>query len=223
MHSTNAEKEKRPPRPPIARPITKDYASRSSLPSFSDNDGKKYINDKVSLNGPVSVSNTDKHDKRRRNKERPDRGVWATFRRSDESHRSEEPLSSSSLSAQVPSDSSDSIQVMEAKVGSESMTFPNSRTGLGSNAMTTNHMQPRHGEINFSRSGEIRSAGGGGRLSSAPVENALRHVGRRGPAPNFKEVDSSMSLAEARLSKRGPSGHGSHERQVWIQKSGSAS
>ncbi|KAJ6792095.1 regulator of nonsense transcripts UPF3-like [Iris pallida] len=223
MQTTNSEKDKRPPRPSIARPIAKDYASRSSLTSFSDNDSKRYINDKVSLNGPGSVSNTDKHDKRRRNKERPDRGVWATFRRSDESHPSEETLSSSSLSAQMPSDSLDSIQAMEAKVGSESLTLPNSCTGLGSNALTANHMPLRHGEISFSRSGEIRSGGGGGRLNPAPVENALRHVGRRGPAPNFKEVDSSMSLAEGRLSKRGPSGHGSHERQVWIQKSGSAS
>lgn len=50
-----------------------------------------------------------------------------------------------------------------------------------------------------------------------------RHVSRRGPMHGQKEVDSSPNFSEGKPSKRGGPGYGSHERQVWVQKSGSGS
>lgn len=50
-----------------------------------------------------------------------------------------------------------------------------------------------------------------------------RHVGR-GMPHGFKEFHRYPNFSEGKHSKRGgPSGHGFHERQVWVQKSGSAS
>ncbi|KAG0503999.1 hypothetical protein HPP92_004071 [Vanilla planifolia] len=50
--------------------------------------GKSHIDDKTASNeSHASVSiNDNKHDKRLRNKDRPDRGVWAPLRRADGSH-----------------------------------------------------------------------------------------------------------------------------------------
>lgn len=51
---------------------------------------------------------------------------------------------------------------------------------------------------------------------------SYRHVGRRGSLHGQKEVDGAPNFPEGKPSKRGgSSGYGSHERQVWVQKSGS--
>lgn len=226
--TTNVEKVKQRPRPPIAHPISRDSASISSFSSFPDDDSKRYINDKVALNVTYSVSSRGKHDKRTRNKGKPDLGVCFPSSHSDGSYYSEEIPSSCFLSAKISTDSLGSIQATEVKVGNENMAYPYSCLGDGCNAMTPNDMQLSHRDIEhdtprFSGSAEIRSLGGG-RIRLSPVENgSLRHVGGRGPAPNCKEVDSSFNLGEERFSRRGPIVHGSHERRVWVQKSGSAS
>lgn len=63
---------------------------------------------------------------------------------------------------------------------------------------------------------------GSGRVDFSSLDNGShRHVGRRARGP--KETDSSLSLTEGKSFKRGPTVYSSHERQVWVQKSGSAS
>ncbi|GFQ03956.1 regulator of nonsense transcripts upf3 [Phtheirospermum japonicum] len=83
--TSNQDREKRPPRPP-------------SLQSFQrDTNGAPEDNKVVPNNIPI-----EKQERRTRNKERPDRGVWTPLRHSDGSHASDESLSSSSASQTSP-------------------------------------------------------------------------------------------------------------------------
>lgn len=170
--------DRRPPRPPNVPPFLKDS---NGLPD-----------DMVDSHGFYS----EKQDKRTRNRDRPDRGVW---RRSDGSHASDESLSSStSQSTQMPPDSAEGT----------------------------------HGEVKSdlsnSRGGDFKPVGSG-RGGHFSVDNdkyvgSHKHGGRRGPSHNAKDADGSPNLSEGKSSKRGVStGYGSHEKQVWVQKSSSGS
>ncbi|KAK6945505.1 UPF3 domain [Dillenia turbinata] len=93
IQNSNAEKDKRPPRPP------------NVLLHLKDSSGAP--DDKVAANDLHGYSG-DKQEKRTRSKERPDRGVWTPLRRSDGSHASDDSLSSSaSQSAQASVESSE--------------------------------------------------------------------------------------------------------------------
>ncbi|XP_024974025.1 regulator of nonsense transcripts UPF3 isoform X1 [Cynara cardunculus var. scolymus] len=88
----NQDKDRRPPRP-------------QNMPLLKDSNGLP--DDKVhghDLHGFYS----EKQDKRSRNRDKPDRGVWTPLRRSDGPHASDESLSSStSQSTQVLPDSAE--------------------------------------------------------------------------------------------------------------------
>ncbi|XP_078434676.1 smg-4/UPF3 family protein isoform X2 [Wolffia australiana] len=59
---------------------------------------------------------------------------------------------------------------------------------------------------------------------SVSGRGSQKHMGRRGQAHGSKEADNSSTYSEPKASsKRGPVGFGSQEKQVWVQKSGSAS
>ncbi|KAL3515746.1 hypothetical protein ACH5RR_022648 [Cinchona calisaya] len=77
--TSSLEKDKRPPRPPSMHLLQKDM--------------NVALDDKV-LNDSHGI-NSDKPERRMRNKDRPDRVVWTPLRRSDGSHVSDESLSSS--------------------------------------------------------------------------------------------------------------------------------
>ncbi|EOY26871.1 Smg-4/UPF3 family protein, putative isoform 2 [Theobroma cacao] len=125
-------------------------------------------------------SGSEKHEKRIRNKDRLDRGVWAPLRGSDVSQASEERFSPSmSQSAQA---SSNSIE------GEMKGDIPNGRSGR-----------------------------------NVPSENGSnRHFDRRSAAYNIKD-DGSVISSESKSSKRGATGSGAHEKQIWVQKSSSGS
>lgn len=76
MQNSNLEKDKRPPRPQPVHLVLKDA---NGVPD-----------DKVNMND----LHIEKQERRTRNKDRPDRGVW-TLCRSDGSYASDESLSSS--------------------------------------------------------------------------------------------------------------------------------
>ncbi|XP_044489621.1 regulator of nonsense transcripts UPF3-like isoform X2 [Mangifera indica] len=140
---SNVEKDKRPPRPPHV--------------SLAVKDANGAPDEKIVLNDLHS----EKHERRSRNKDRPDRGVW-TLRRSDGSYASDESLSSSA-----------------------SQLSPTA--------------------VDYS-------------------EGTHRHVGRRGPTHVLKDADGSSATGEGKPSRRGGgAGYGSHEKQVWVQKSSSGS
>lgn len=80
IQTSNLEKDKRPPRPPHVQLLSKD-----TIPTPFD---------KVVGNDLHGLCN-EKQEKRSRNKEKLDRGVWTSLRRSDGSHTSFDSLSSS--------------------------------------------------------------------------------------------------------------------------------
>lgn len=54
------------------------------------------------------------------------------------------------------------------------------------------------------------------------MENGHRHANRRGPPRGLKEMEISASTSDGKPSKRASANYGAHERQVWVQKSSSA-
>lgn len=189
MQSMNLDKDKRPHRPNNIRSILKDHISAHAV--ISDSDTRRASDDKVlasDLHNVASVN--EKQDRRTRNKDRPDRGVWAPLRRSDGSHASDESLSSSSLHAQFLSDSLEGISISQqaatgvSKTGddvmddtdtSNSSSFiggkprsmdgvHNSRLGRGGGSLSANEFTLGEMKVdmpNASRSGEIKVVGTG--------------------------------------------------------------
>lgn len=213
----NLEKEKHLPRPPSSCLFLKDSNPNSiSIASAADTDGKRHVDDKVGLDDlHGSAFTSEKKDKRMRNKDRPDRGVW-TLRRPDMSHGSDE----TQVYANTSLDSLEGVLICQQSTGTP--------IGDGENGSQreNNTLDPgvmNHDMPNLSRNLESKSAVGG-RASSSPIENgSYRHVGRRGPAHGLNEADGLSNWSDGKPSKRGSGGYGYHERQVWVQKSGSAS
>lgn len=79
IQGSNQEKDKRAPRPPNVQLYLRDT---NGVPE------ERFAND-------FHGSSTEKQERRTRNKDRPDRGVWAPLRRSDGPHASNDSLSSS--------------------------------------------------------------------------------------------------------------------------------
>lgn len=174
IQTSNQDRDKKPPRPPS---ILSSHKETNGIPE-----------DKVGSND-LQTGHTEKQERRMRNKDRPDRGVWTPLRRSDGAHSSNDSLTSSA---------SQTSQVVD-------------------------YAEDVKNEVLVGRGGEHRPIRGG-RGSHHPVDNgSYRHGGRRGSAYNTKDGDGS-SVAEGKPSKRGvSSGYGSHEKQVWVQKSSSGS
>ncbi|CAL5377994.1 unnamed protein product [Camellia sinensis] len=147
-------------------------------------------------NGLHSVS-SEKQEKRTRNKDRPDRGVWTPLRRSDGSHASDESLSS-------PASQSTQLQPDSAEEGFQYYNFTDFRI-LGS-----------HGEVKYdlsnARSGEFKTVGTGCSGYHSLDNGSHKHGGCRGLAHNVKDLDGSSIVSEGKLLKKGgSSGYGSHE------------
>ncbi|XWS67461.1 hypothetical protein CRYUN_Cryun04dG0008500 [Craigia yunnanensis] len=167
---SNLEKERRPPQHSHVQLVLKDTNSAS--------DDKVVGND---LHG------SEKPERRSRNKDRPDRGVW-TLRRSDGSYASDESLSSSaSQSVQIPLDSSE---------------------GMGAYGDTKV-------DLSNVRSMQVKTVASG--RNSSLDNGSHKYVSRRGAV-----ADGSSVVSDGKPGKRGSaSGYGSHEKQVWVQKSSS--
>lgn len=176
--AVNVEKDKRVPRPPSAIPNTKDYISRSSLASVSDGDDKRYIVDKFAVNnihGSILIS--EKHEKRTRKKDRPDRGVWAPRRRADRSRSGD-----GSPSAEVTqmTDALESISISQqavGKVGEEDMVVQNARVGRGNNLhaayeTSLGHVERKADVSSASRSEDMKMYGSG-RVDFSSLDNGI--------------------------------------------------
>lgn len=181
----NIENDKRPPRPPVLHPNSKDRASGSLHMFASDADLKSHKVDKAAsneLHTSVSIGDN-KIEKRMRNKDRPDRGVWAPLHRSDAFHGHNTNL-------------------------------------LPSNEIRATHRNNKFDAPSGNKSSESKSVGSGRGHHTSLDNGAIRHAGRRGMVHGSKELDVSASTMEAKPSKRGSN---PYEKQVWVQKSGSAS
>lgn len=164
--TSHIDKDKRPPRPPSVHLLQKD--SNGSPEDRVAND--------------IHGVHADKQERRQKNKDRPDRGVWAPLRRSDSAHASDDSLSSSA--SQSALDSAEGIH-----------------------AETRTDTVGARGEFKHKESGR----GGHSSLDNG----SYKHGGRRGSA-HMKDSDGSV---EGKPLRRG----GSHEKQVWVQKSSSGS
>ncbi|MCL7049267.1 hypothetical protein MKW94_020351 [Papaver nudicaule] len=248
IHSSAFEKDKRPPRPNNLRSVLKDTLSGGSQAACgSDYDSRKGADDKIILNDNHGfVSGNEKQERRTRNKDRPDRGVW-TLRRSEGSHASDESLSSSS--SQLLSDSVEGLTIAQhvpvhgvansgndaADIGLSNKLSSKPRNleaavnnFRGVNSSSAYDHPPNHGEMKVDMPSTSRSevkTFGGGRSGYSTIENGShRHSGRRGSAHVVKDVDGSPSPSDGKPSKRVvAANYGSHEKRVWVQKSGSGS
>lgn len=129
----------------------------------------------------------EKKEKRTRNRDRPERGVWAPHHHPDGSFAKDETL----LATTRPFDTLQGDRKLE----------------------TTN-----------ARSGEVKIFGSGFSSPSSLDNGFHKHLACRGSTNNLKDAVGSLVVSVGRNSKRGGlSGCGSHEKQVWVQKSSSGS
>ncbi|XP_042419831.1 regulator of nonsense transcripts UPF3-like isoform X1 [Zingiber officinale] len=215
---------KHPPRSPSADLNSKDLTHYSfSFTSFSDGDDNKYTDDvSVIDNKHGSVSISKKHDRRTRNKEMPDHGVWAPLHHPVRS-QSNDGIPSSSEDAQGLANSFKSFFSQRASRKIEEIAIQNACIGQ-SNNLAFYETSLGHGERKTNVS-SARSEGmkvhGGGRVDYSSAENGShRHAGHRGSVCRQKDVITSLNLSKGKSSKRGSTVYSSHERQVWVQKSG---
>lgn len=171
IQTLNSEKERRPPRP-------------RNLQILKNTNG-----------AADNIVGNDKQERCARNKDRPDRGVWAPLRRSDGSHESVESLSSSAT--------------MRTQFSLDSLDGSNTDIKV---------------DMPSARSGDVK-AFDVGRTGHHSTDNGYhRHTGRRVTTHNLKDGDCSLIMGETKSSKRGgASAYGPHEKQVWVQKSSAAS
>ncbi|KAB1210896.1 Regulator of nonsense transcripts UPF3 [Morella rubra] len=234
----SSESGKRPPRPINARLGSNGLASKSEPNSFgSEGEPKEDKFYKKDLQGLVNVS--EKQEKRTRNRDRPDRGVWTPLRRSEVSRASDDRLSSSSLShpIQAVSDSIEGTTIIVHDLSVPLMSqfdiwnhgskqISNLR-GMMVHESAFRIRSYREYQTDFlplgfpasneemkdarrgSRNAEV-TAPAIGRNSSAE-NGSHRPVGRRGAVPIMKD-DGSLNMNEGKSSRRGGvSGHGAHE------------
>ncbi|XP_044461885.1 regulator of nonsense transcripts UPF3-like [Mangifera indica] len=175
VQNSNIDKEKRPHRPPHVPLAMKDATG------FPD--------EKIVLN----ELHGEKQERRTRNKDRPDRGVW-TLRRSDGSYASDESLSSSASQPSLTAIDSLEGSLRDVKIDQSSL-----------------------------KSGEVKTVGSGRSSHSSSDNGTHRHVGRRGPTHvKDADGSSVVSEGKPSRRGSGP-GYGSYEKQVWVQKSSSGS
>lgn len=128
----NSESGKRPSRPVNARLGSNGPASKNEPNSFgSEGDPKRTPDDKFTKKDLQGLGNvSEKQEKRTRNRDRPDRGVW-TLRRSDVSHTIDERLSSS-----VPH----STQLLSDSVEGTAITVHGSMSAVNYGNILGNHV-----------------------------------------------------------------------------------
>ncbi|KAI8532052.1 hypothetical protein RHMOL_Rhmol11G0183500 [Rhododendron molle] len=174
--ASNQDKDNRPPRAQVKL-------------FLKDNNGAP-----ETVGNDLRGSSSERQEKHTRNKDRPDRGVWTPLRRSDGSHASDEPLSSSASQS----------------------------TQLLGDSVKGSHGEVKVDMVHV-RSGEVKTVGSG-RSSYPPIDNGSHsHGGRLGVAHNMKD-DGSFIISEGKpLRRGGSSGYVPHEKQKWVQKSSAGS
>ncbi|XP_068653302.1 regulator of nonsense transcripts UPF3-like isoform X2 [Aristolochia californica] len=220
---SNIEKEKRAPRPTNMRSIPKDHISSTSNIASPDSEMKRALDDKAfGSESPSFVSTNETPERRTRNKDRPDRGP---------TQRMSEPLDNMSVSQHTsPSKAGDDV-IGDTDNGSYSTGgksrnleagAQNSRVGRSNNSLLAHDFGEMKAELpGGSRIGDGKNVGNARNTLSSVENGSHRHGGRRG-LHGLKD-DGLVNLSEGKPSKRGATGYGSHEKQVWVQKSGPGS
>ncbi|KAK4406852.1 Regulator of nonsense transcripts UPF3 [Sesamum angolense] len=164
IQNSNQERDKKPPRSPSIQLLQKETNGMSE--------------DKV-VSNDLNAVHTEKQDRRMRNKDRPDRGVWTPLRRSDGSHASDDSLSSSASRASQVLDSAEDVknETLVARGGE----YRHIGSGRGSHYSIDNGSY-RHGRR--SSAYNIKDADGSSVLEGKPS----RRGGTSGYGPHEKQV-----------------------------------
>ncbi|CAN0880617.1 Regulator of nonsense transcripts UPF3 [Linum grandiflorum] len=161
QNQSNVNKDKRPPRPPQGQV------------AFKDANGTP--DDKAAGNDSLA---SEKHERRTRNKDRPDRVVWTPLRRSDGSYASDESLSSSASQSAVSS-----IDSSQGAAGDVKIDMTSSRS-------------------------DVKGFVTGRNSHSSMDNGSHKHFGRRVPPHIQRDSDGPSVDVKASTSKRGGvSGH----------------
>ncbi|XP_068305541.1 regulator of nonsense transcripts UPF3-like isoform X3 [Pyrus communis] len=186
---------KRVSRPSNARLGLNGQVSTNELNSMSSEGNRKRATvdrfTKKDLHSTTSVS--ERQEKNTRNKDRPDRGVWAPLRRADSSCASDEHLPSSGV--QRPELIYDSFE---------------------------GHGEGKDDSSYGSRTGEVINPTSG-RNSSHVDNGSHRHFGRHGSAHNMKDDGSVNVGEGKPSKKGASVHGTPEQKQVWVQKSSSGS
>ncbi|XP_031490593.1 regulator of nonsense transcripts UPF3-like isoform X1 [Nymphaea colorata] len=249
MQPSDLGKDKRPPRPSHSGP--KDlFSSKGSSASSLESDTKRSLNERT----PASDSHgvrlpNDKPGRRIRNKERPDRGVWAPFHHPDAvlSLTTDDSLTLSGLPRHLPTAVVDSVhvpkQVVPSKQGVNGLeaedgvdahrSFPTGKhrrqdkgihnARLGHGASSSPDLSLDQCETKVDASGANWSGTPrvqeAGRGSDVLMENGSHRCSRRAAIQGSKEADNLPNPLDGKPSKKGSSGYWMHEKQIWVQKS----
>ncbi|XP_022861794.1 regulator of nonsense transcripts UPF3-like isoform X5 [Olea europaea var. sylvestris] len=163
-------------------------------PSLHRKDSSGASGDKVFGNDLQGI-HSEKLERRTRNKDRPDHGVQTPVQCSNGSRSSDRSLTSFTS------------QTFQVKDSTEDF--------LGT------HADIKH-DMLVARGSELRYTGSGRGSHYSVDVVSYRCRGRRGSLHDVKDAGGS-SLVESKPLKRVSSVHGSHEKQVWVQKSCSGS
>ncbi|KAG6490627.1 hypothetical protein ZIOFF_051936 [Zingiber officinale] len=215
MQVVNGE-DKHSSRPPCASLNSKDHMPRISPFVSASDDDKKYVDDKAAVNNKHgSVLTSEKHERRTRNRDRPDCGVWAPLRRPDRSQSNDGMLTEASQESANSLESLSLSQQPFGKVREDEMAIQ-TRNGRGNNLPAVYETSLGYGErkpdLSYASRSEDIKVHKGGRVDYSGAENGShRHVRRRGSLRSLKDVDYSLNASEGKNSKRGPTVYNSHE------------
>ncbi|KAK4491271.1 hypothetical protein RD792_002007 [Penstemon davidsonii] len=196
---SNQERDKRPPRP-------------QNVQSIQTNGNPE---DKV-VNNDLQAIRTEKQERRTRNKDRPDRGVWTPLRRSDGPHASDESLSSSTpqISQVVDfGEGGDTGKEISLNLYLIVCTFLTETITFLALTFSWKQICPKVSLILYSEvSGFYNFSGTHGDVKHDMLVTrggSYKPGGRRGSAYSIKDADGSS--VEGKSLKRGGSGYGSLE------------
>ncbi|XP_016727216.2 regulator of nonsense transcripts UPF3 isoform X8 [Gossypium hirsutum] len=192
IETSNLKKERRPPWHPQANLGLKDACNAS--------DGNVAGNH---LHGAKKL------ERRSRNKDRTDHGVW-TLRHSDGSCASDESLpSSASQSAQILIDSSE-VSSSNSRLQKTELYFIKNNFGVPFSENCPGACGDT--KVDFSSVGSCK-----GKTFASEHNGSSKHISRRVAVAN-----GSSAVNDGKPGKRA-NVYGSHEKQVWVQKSSSGS
>jgi regulator of nonsense transcripts 3 len=214
-HMFNTEKDKRPPRALNPRTVVKDQVVENAERSHFDEK-----NNYLHSSAPIG----EKVERHARNRDRPDRSVWAP-RRYDKSPPGGVSHALSSDFSQMQSHSGDNVsQLTDGTQFSEMISL------LVMPGVSKLELNAGHGD----RKTDTRGHGGS---RGVPVENGLyakvrcvlildqfhdsvfnpghRHANRRGTPCDPKETKISASVPDGKNSKRGSASYGAHEVRLF--------
>ncbi|RZC18391.1 Regulator of nonsense transcripts UPF3 isoform A [Glycine soja] len=164
----------------------------------SEGDSRRALDEKFIKRDLHGLGSSAKTEKRTRNKDRPDRGVWTPLRRSDVSHAGND-YSSSSLAQPTQSN-------------------PESAEGESSGDFLVSTGEVKENVPSGNRGGEF-SASAGGHGGNPSIENgSQRNFIHHGASYVVKDDGAVSSISKGKPSKKSV-GHSAHE--VYISKSGS--